>query len=229
MNAGNHPFRKQAHHRQINGANQGQALQNPADIFAGGAARANARNKAAVLAHIIGKFGGIEHDAYVEECEQQNHRYVQQGVQRFTPFYSICEGFDKGIFGAEDERDGSRKGQQRTGKNWRNDATGVDAQRQVRRLPAHNAAAHNTFRVLHRNAALSTFHKDDESNDGNHQGEEHDNGKRSENAPCASLKLFVKIEHGARQAYDDAHENDERHAIADTAFADLLTQPHDKG
>ena len=89
VNTGNHPFRQQANQREIHCADQGQPLQNAADVFAGVAARTNARNEAAVLAHVVGKFSRIENDADIEKREQQDHGDVEHGVKRFTPFYSV--------------------------------------------------------------------------------------------------------------------------------------------
>ena len=53
-------------------------------------------------------------------------------------------------------------------------------------------------------------------------------GQRSEDAPSAGLELFVEINDRARQANHDADKDDQRHAIADAAFADLFTEPHDE-
>ena len=50
-----------------------------------------------------------------------------------------------------------------------------------------------------------------------------------EGIPLAHHHVVIDLAHGVRQADDDAGENDERHAIADAAFGDLLTQPHNKG
>ena len=48
-------------------------------------------------------------------------------------------------------------------------------------------------------------------------------------SPCLRLGLFVQVEDAAGQAHHDADENDQRHAVADAALADLLAQPHDEG
>ena len=50
------------------------------------------------------------------------------------------------------------------------------------------------------------------------------------NAPQAAVRaLSTKIDHAARQADDDAGEDQQRHAVADAALGDLLAQPHDEG
>ena len=43
------------------------------------------------------------------------------------------------------------------------------------------------------------------------------------------LANSIKVNDGARQADDDADENDERHAVADAALGNLLAEPHDEG
>ena len=42
-------------------------------------------------------------------------------------------------------------------------------------------------------------------------------------------QLIEGRQHGAREADDDAGEDDERHAVADAALGDLLAEPHDEG
>ena len=96
-------------------------------------------------------------------------------------------------------------------------------------MTAHHAAAHHALGVLHRNASLRAFDKHDEGHDGDHQHNQENDGQRGKRAPCLRLGLFVQVEDAARQAHYDANENDERHAVADAAVADLLTQPHDEG
>ena len=41
--------------------------------------------------------------------------------------------------------------------------------------------------------------------------------------------VLIDAADGARQPHHDSGEDDERHAVADAAFADLLAQPHDEG
>ena len=41
--------------------------------------------------------------------------------------------------------------------------------------------------------------------------------------------LLIDVADRVRQAHHDAGEDDQRHAVADAALGDLLTQPHDEG
>src|SRR5579862_8606626 len=228
MNTGNHPFGKHANHREVDGADERQTLENAADIFAGVAARANPGDETAVLAHVVGQLGRIENDADVEKGKQQNERDVEERIQRLTPFYRIRKIFDERPAAAEDQTQSRREGQKRTGENRRNDATGIDAQRQVGGLATHDPATDYALGILHRNAALTLFNEDDERDHRNHQYEQQNDSDGSEDAPSLSAGLFVKIDDGARQADYDADKDDERHAVADAAFADLFAQPHDE-
>src|SRR5581483_10417307 len=216
VNARNHPLRQEANDSQEAGADERQALQDLAHVIAGVAARTNSRNKTAVLAHVVGQLGRIEHNADIEEGKQDDQRDVHDGVQRFAPRENVLNGGHELIPVLEDQ--GGRRGesQQRARENRRDDAAGIDA------------AADDALGVLHGNAALAALHKYDESDDGDHQREEQDQGQGSEWPPGAGLGLFVEIDDGARQADDDADEDDQRHAVADAALGDLLAEPHDE-
>ena len=116
----------------------------------------------------------------------------------------------------------------RTRENRRNHAAGIHAQREIGHLPAHHLAAHDALGVLHRNAPLAAFDEDDEGDDRDHQRKQGKHGDRRERTPLLRLDLDPKIRNRGRQADHDAGENDERHAVADAAIADLLAEPHDE-
>src|SRR4029077_5174920 len=104
MNAGDQPFRQQANQRQIDSADEGQALQNLADVLAGGAARPDARDETAILAHVVRKLGRIEDDTDVEEREQNDQDDVNQVVERLAEGDNLAEILDKRVPGAKHER-----------------------------------------------------------------------------------------------------------------------------
>ena len=52
--------------------------------------------------------------------------------------------------------------------------------------------------------------------------------QRGKGPPGLCFRFFVQVQDSARQADHDAHEDDQRHAVADAAFADLLAEPHDE-
>src|SRR5215470_829714 len=129
---------------------------------------------------------------------------------------------------AENQAKSRRKSQQRARENRRNHAAGVDAQRQVGGLATHDTTADHALGVLHRYSALALFDQDDEGHDGDHENKQQKDSDGGENAPGLGARLFVQVDDGARQADDDADEDDERHTVADTTFADLLAEPHDE-
>src|SRR6266852_703854 len=228
MDTGDQPFRQHTNQREIHGADQRQALQDFADVLAGGASRPDARNEAAILAHVVREFRRVEDDADVEEREQDDHSHVDQVVQRLAETNGLAKIADELVFGAKHQRSRGWKCQQRAGKNRRNHAAGIHAQRQIRRLPAHHLAAHHALGVLHRNAPLPAFHINDEGHHGNHQGQQGDQHEGGKWSPGPGFGQFVQVQDRTRQAHHDAYKYDERHAIADSAFADLFAEPHDE-
>jgi len=59
-----------------------------------------------------------------------------------------------------------------------------------------------------------------------HHEQHHD---QLERAPFVRHEgVDIQILNGARQPHHNAGEDDERHAVAHTALADLLAQPHDE-
>src|SRR5882757_1077212 len=229
VNTGNQPLRQQTNHREVDGADKREALQNLADMLAGGASRPDARNEPAVLAHIVRELGRIEDDSDVEEREQNDQNDVDQVVQRLAESDHLAEIFYKRVPRAKHQSSRGRKGQQRTCENRRNDAAGVDAQRQIRRLPAHDFAPNHPLGILHRNTPLAAFDENDEGDDSYHQCNQEDKCNRRERPPRLGLGQLVQVQDGARQTDHNAYEYDERHAISDSALADLLAKPHDEG
>src|SRR5713101_6007346 len=228
VNAGDHPFRKQADKRQVDSTDERQPLQNLADMLGSSAAGPDAGNEPAVLPHVVRELRGVEDDADIEEREQQNQRYINQGVERLAPLQGLSDVPHKRPARSKDQRRSGRKRQQRARKNRRNDAAGVHAQREVRRLPTHDAAPNNALRILHGNAALPAFHEDDESDNRDHQRDQKDQRQRCKGPPSLRLGLLIQVHHRARQPDNDADEDDQRHAVADAAFADLFAEPHDE-
>jgi hypothetical protein len=77
--------------------------------------------------------------------------------------------------------------------------------------------------VLHDDAALGSFHEDDE------QYDTHDHRRDQQQLKEAELALpaeFKRAGDGAGKFGDDPGEDDERDSVADTAGRDLFAQPH---
>ena len=80
------------------------------------------------------------------------------------------------------------------------------------------AATHHALGELHRNAALAQLDSHDGSEDQQRHTDEHDEDDHF----LALQERVVRV----RQVADNRHEDEHRHAIADTTLADQLTQPH---
>src|SRR5690348_18495555 len=120
VNAGDHPLGKQTNQGEINRADERQPLQNSADVLGSVAAGTDAWDESAVLAHIIRKLRGIENDPDVEKGKKQNHRDVDDRIERLAPGQAVLDGVHKSPPAAQNKRGGSGKSQQRTSKDRRN-------------------------------------------------------------------------------------------------------------
>ena len=120
-------------------------------------------NEAAVLLHVVRRVHRIEDDRHVEEAEEDDAAEVEQVVQRHVVVQLRRRSPRPSRSRQAAERDQRlRNRQHRRCEDDRDDAGGVDAQRQVRRHAAHDLATDDTARVLHGDAALGPFHQDDE-------------------------------------------------------------------
>ena len=123
-----------------------------------------------------------------------------------------------------------RKHEQRLGEDDRHDAGKIDTQRHKRSLPRINLAAHRTLRMLDWNLTLRLGDRNDAGNH-RHQQRQHGDQVKDENVEIAPL-LRLAAEHieqsleGLRQTGDDADTDDQRYAVANAAFGNLLAQPH---
>src|SRR2546426_9370614 len=125
FDAGNHPFRDQADQGEINATNESQPPENLVDVFGRVPPRSDAGNEPAVLAHVVSELRRIEHDAYVEEREQNDQRDVDQRVQRLAPRERLGEFVEKLELPLEEQGQRSREREQGTGENRRDHPAGV--------------------------------------------------------------------------------------------------------
>src|SRR5665213_3699751 len=95
-------------------------------------------------------------------------------------------------------------------------------------LRVRHAAADHALGVLHGDSALGALDEDDKGYDNDHHHDQRENGDRRETAPGAGLELIVEVPDTARNSDDDAREDEQRHAVADSALGDLLSEPHDE-
>ena len=126
---------------------------------------------------------------------------------------------------AEELRNGRRKHQQARGEDRRNDARHVELERQVRALALHHAPAHLALGVVHLDLALRAL---DEHAEQRNQHDHDEDQQHDQRIHFAGAHHFQGIADGARQARDDAGDDDHGDAVADAAFGDLLAEPHDE-
>ena len=82
-----------------------------------------------------------------------------------------------------------------------------------------------TLGVVHQNAALATFDEHNECGDDNDDGNDNNCGQRVHGT---GTDQFQNATQRAGQACCDTGEDDDRDAIAQTTFGDLLTHPHEE-
>ena len=132
----------------------------------------------------------VEDDRHVEVAEEDDGDDLEQVVERlpvatcsrrpsaptsFWIMFAITVGTDDHGAG-EDDRD---------------DAAGVDAQRQVGVLAAVDLAADDALGVLHRDAPLRPLHEDDEGDDQHHEDEQRGPGCIADRLPFCTRSIVV--------------------------------------
>src|SRR6185312_12711812 len=234
VNSGKQEHRKNRNGDKVNRTHERDTRQHIVYEVRGAFAGTDARNEAAVLAHIVRNVVGTEDDRDIEVGEEDDCHHVQQHIERLRrsqPTKKLRGIVD--VFEREAEQrhvlQKQRRRQDGTRENDRHNTTGIDPERQVRRLRVGHAAANHALGVLHRDAPFRALDPADETNDHHHHDHKSKDRDRCQTAPCASFELVVEVTDPARQADDDTSEDQQRHAIADAALGNLLAQPHDEG
>ena len=93
----------------------------------------------------------------------------------------------------------------------------------MRRLPAIHFVANLALGVVHQNLSLAAFNKHDkEGNKYNQSQNKQEGGNRHRTV----IDKLHRATDRARQASNNAREDDERDAVTNAALSDLLTEPH---
>ena len=185
LEPGDQELGQHRHRRQVERADDGEPGQDAVDVLRGAPSGPDAGDEPAVLAHVLGQVGGIEDDRHVEVREEDDRHHVEQVVDRLAPLQRV--GHRLQPVDVDHARDGLRDGHHRAGEDDRDDAAGVEAQRQVGALPAVHAASDHPLGVLHRDPALGPLHPDDE---GDHQHHEDDQQEHLDDRQAAGLDLL---------------------------------------
>ena len=220
---GDHEHGQQGNGRDVHRAAQGQTREYGVDVFLGAFAGTDAGDEAAVLLQVLGHILRVDDDGRVEVAEEEDQDNIEHIVQDAVRSKEVRDHPDVFIGGELAHR--GREQQQRRGENGRDDARRIDAQGQVRVLAAKHLASDLALGVADGDTALGTLHEHDGRQHGGH--EQHDDD-REEDAHAAGLDEVHGLHDAARDAHHDTAEDDQGDAVADTAFSDLLTQPHDE-
>ena len=213
------------HHRDggdEDAAGQRDAMQHVLDIGHRRRARTHTGNEAALLAQVVGRLLRIEHHGGVEVREEHDE---QHGEDPVDPAGGDGVGHRRQPAHVEQGRQLRREVDQAACEDDRDDARRIHLEGNVGGLAAHHLATLHALGIVHRDAALRTLHEDDRGNAGKHhkQGDH-----RNRDAHSGIGREVHRREDGARHARHDAHEDDERHAVADAALRDKLAHPHDE-
>src|SRR5258708_5771471 len=117
VNAGHEPLRQETNRREVYPADKRQSPEDTIDMLRRVASRPNARNESAVLPHVVGKLGRIEHNSDVEKREQDNQRDVDQNIPGLAPGQVRGQPVDGLEFPAQEQIDVPGKCKKRAGEN----------------------------------------------------------------------------------------------------------------
>src|SRR6185369_13510437 len=128
VNAGDQELRQDADGREIDRADERDARQDPINVIAGLLPWTDARDEAAVFAHVVGRVDRIEDDRRVEVAEEDDADDLQQIVERLADADLIADGLHPRHL-LEHLSDGLRDDENRRREDDRDDACGVHAKR----------------------------------------------------------------------------------------------------
>ena len=93
-------------------------------------------------------------------------------------------------------------------------------------LPPVDPSPDNSLRILDREPALPSLHKDDH---GHHEYHEDDQEQDGDDTHLSYTKQFVGAGHGIGHSCNDSRKDDQRDTVPNSPFRNLLAQPHDEG
>src|ERR1044071_1127844 len=233
VEAREHQLRDERDEREVERADGGQARQDRVEELGRVPPGADAGDEAAVLAQVVRHLFDVEDDRDVEEGEEDDERQVDQLVVRVAAVETLEEAVNLEApvlhvrVELDELQDSLRNRQHRRGEDDGDDAAHVELDGHVRLLPADELAADVPLGVGDGHLAPRRLDEDDEGDEPDeHRGhrDDADDGER-----VAAAQALDHLRDAARgQADDDAGEDKQAHAVADTALGDLLAEPHDE-
>ena len=218
-------LRHKAHEREIHRTSQRETHEHLVDVprrlFAG----TNAGNERTALFQVLCRFLRVEDQRRVEVGKEDDECRIKKRVKRLAGTQRGREIADpaRGVTACEPPRKSRREQNQRRRENRGNHTGHIHLQRQVRSLAAVDLVADLTPSVVHRDAPLAAF---DEDHEGRHENHDRDHEDRRQGRDGARAHKLEESARSVREPGHDAGEDDDRNAVAETAFRDLLTEPH---
>src|SRR3954452_22724903 len=214
--------RDQGDQTEVHGAWQRDAGQDVGQVVLGRLARPDPGDEAAVLLHVVRHLFRVEGDRDVEVGEEDDECEEREHVERVVAADEVLRDPHRPArprVAVELSRHGGQV-EQRGREDHRDHAGLVDLERYVGRRAAEHLAPHHPAGVLHRYSALRLFDEDDRGDD-----DQADRDHDREDPPPLGLA------HGPQRAGEPGHdlgEDQDRHAVADTAVGYQLPEPHDR-
>ena len=193
------------------------------DVGHGCRAGTHTGDEATLLAQIVRRVLGVEHHRGVEVREEHDEQHGQNPVE---PPSGNCISERRQPTNVEQRSKLSREVDDAAREDNRDNARSIHLQGDVGGLATHHLTALDALGIVHRDAALSALDEDDRGD----ASENHDEDERRDSDAHSEISLQVHgREDSSGNAGHDAHEDDERHAVADTALGDKFAHPHDEG
>ena len=213
------------HDAKIDGAEEGDLIDDPLDEIGSGTAGPVAGNEAAVLPQVVGDLHRIVLNGRVEVGERDDQNHVDDQVEHggIAPQVLIPPGF--GV--AHEGGHGGRQRGNGLGEDDGQNAAHVDLDGQEGVLAAVDLAAHHALGVADRDPALGVGDEHDEHDQRNNA----DDGHQSHIPVAGEVgpQAVDQAQDHLRQTGHDVGKQDHGDAVADAELGDLLTQPHNQG
>ena len=162
------------------------------------------RDKAAVFLEIIRHIRDLHRDRCVEIGEEDDHKHIEGGLERFAPLEIRRYGLDPRD--VDELCYGDREHEHRRCKDDRDNASLIDLERDVARMPARHAPADDTLCIRNRNAAEARLDVDDKND---HRKRNDGKCKYAEVADRACLHIGIDGADVLRQGRNNAGKDDE--------------------
>ena len=197
-------------------------MQDILDVLHGILTRTNTRNKPALTLKVFRSVFRIENNRGVEVCEEHNEQRSEDPVH---PTCRNSVGSHGEPINIEQSSDLRREINQAACKDDRNNTCSVDLDGKVRALTAHNLTTLNALCITNWDTTLSTLHEDNRRDAKQYHNQNKDGYRNAHTHICIQVD---RREDSRRNRRDDRHEDDQRHAIANTMLSDELAHPHDQ-